>query len=141
VDGTVYRRSAGRQAFEAIFSVGGAVAFLGASALLLLGVMAQELQIRLVGGIMFGFFGLLLSAGAITALQRGRDTRVAEVSPDGLWLPEMGRLPWSEIAEVRIEHLRSVGGPNNSGTQQYLRLGVVPKNPSVRARGASNLGW
>lgn len=140
-ESTVFTRTAGRQAYDAVGSGIGAVLFLGMAVLLGSGVLASDLVMRLLGSLGFGFFGLFMAAGALTSLKRGTDSRVAEVGPDGVWLPEMGFLPWPEISEVRLEAMRGVGSSKAPATARYERLGFVPRDPSRKPSAATSLAW
>jgi hypothetical protein len=42
-----------------------------------------------------------------------------------------GQLPWTEIAELRIEDPTGIGGPSNSTTTTYRRLGIVPRSQEL----------
>ncbi len=137
----VFRRSASRQAFDGVAAGCGGVLFLGFGLVLASGALVDEPMTRIFGLLGFGFFGVLMLAGAASAAQRGGDTRVAEVGPAGLWLPEMGFLAWPAIAQVRLERIRGVGGGDAPVTQQIRRLGVVPRDPSHRPSGATTLMW
>lgn len=87
----------------------------------------------------FWFFGIVMILGGVVSLRRGSDLRLIEVGPDGMWLPDMGRLGWSDIREVRLEVLRGVGGGDR--IVPYRRLGVEPMDPEVRPSGAMRLSW
>lgn len=116
-----------------------ALAFLGISVLSAAGGLGGDPAVRIIGTVMFGFFGIFLGLGAVSAFARA-DGRIVEAGPEGIWLPEMGRLPWAEIAEVRLETMRSVGGAGR-GTAPYRRLGVVPCDPSIRPSTATAASW
>jgi hypothetical protein len=90
--------------------------------------------------VMFGLFGIFMLLGGLTSLRRGSDLRLIQVGPDGIWLPEMGRLDWSEIREVRLEVVRGVGGGGDRVTP-YRRLGVEPIDPDIKPTVATQLGW
>ena len=83
--------------------------------------------------IIAGFFGILMLKGAAVTIRRGISTTLATVGPDGLWTPELGKVPWSELAELRIEDATGVGGRKNTGTAVYRRLGIVPRSPQLIA--------
>lgn len=86
----------------------------------------------IIGPIMFGFFGILMLRGASVTVRRGLRPTVATVGPDGIWTPELGReLPWSEIAELRVEDAYGVGGSNSSSVVGYRRLGIVPRSAEL----------
>lgn len=63
-----------------------------------------------------------------------------EVGPDGMRLPEMGGLPWHEIASVRLETMHGVGGGGRA-VVSYRRLGVVPRDPRLEPSLGSQIGW
>lgn len=134
-----YERSATRQAAESGCGVIAAIAFLGMAVLAGSGILAPDPMIRIFGAVGFGFFGLLLGSGSIAALARGSDTRLLEIGSDGVWLPGMGRLPWSEVAEVRLETSRGVGGSRAPMTARIRRLGLVPRDPTIRPDMASRV--
>jgi hypothetical protein len=114
------------------FGLGGGLVFLGVA----IAWGGQE-PMALVG---FGFFGVLLLVGSVVALRRGTDRRLIEVGPEGIWLPEMGRLAWPAIREVRLEIVRGVGG-GGEAIVPYRRLGVVPLDPDLKPSTAMRLGW
>jgi hypothetical protein len=128
---------------------GGALAFLGASAFLLtVAVGAQSLFDSLpllLMVVVFGFFGLLMAAGAIAALRGARTRTAIAVGPDGIWLPQLGHLGWSDVAEVRLESFAGPAGGDDAAprTATYRRLGIVPKDPTLAARrtASERLGW
>jgi hypothetical protein len=134
-----FKRSGAGQAIGGAGAGIGGILFLGMAALFLIGVIPAPLPMRILGGLMFGFFGLLMGAGAVASVQRGRDPRIAVVTPRGLWLSGMGELAWTAIAEVRLELVRGVGGYRNQQVMEYRRLGVVPQDASIRPRGAAAL--
>jgi len=84
-----------------------------------------------LGSIVFGFFGILMLQGAAVTVRRGIGMTVATVGPGGIWTPELGQLPWSEIAELRIEDATGIGGANNTTTTTYRRLGIVPRSQAL----------
>jgi hypothetical protein len=84
-----------------------------------------------LGSIVFGFFGILMLTGAAVTVRRGIGMTVATVGPGGIWTPELGQLPWTEIAELRIEDPTGIGGPNNGTTTTYRRLGIVPRTQEL----------
>ncbi|MEW5990935.1 MAG: hypothetical protein AB1736_06270 [Chloroflexota bacterium] len=119
----------------------GAVLFLGVAVLAAGGVMGPDPLVRLFGAVGFGFFGAMMALGAVTTVARGTDDRVAEIGPDGIWLPGMGWLPWSEVAEVRLDTIRGVGSGDAPVTVGYRRLGVTPADPAVRPGATELAGW
>lgn len=141
VEREVFRRSGAQMALDGCAGPVGAVLFLGIAVLGLTGVLGSDPLMRLTFGLGFGFFGLFMAVGAVTSLRRGTDDRVIEVGPDGAWLPEMGYLPWSGIAEVRLGTMRGVGGGDDPVTVGYRRLGFVPKDGAIRPSASSSAGW
>ena len=137
----VFARSMARQGMETGCAGVGGVAFLGVGVLGVAGILGSELMVRLLAGGMFGFFGLFMLVSAASALGRGTDPRVAEISPSGAWLPEMGFVPWKDLAEVRLERIRGVGGSDNASTRQYRRVGFVPSDPKLRASRSTGAAW
>jgi hypothetical protein len=133
-----FQRSAASQVAGTGFGLIFGIAFLAMAVIAGSGILGIDLMPRIFGTVGFGFFGLLLSSGAVAALRRGSDRRVIAVGDDGAWLPGMGNLAWSEIAEVRLESIRGPGGSGGSRiaggpvTLRYRRLGVVPRDPNVR---------
>lgn len=127
-----YKRSAIGQGAEAGCGVLGAMAFLGMAVAVGSGLLTADPMIRIAGALGFGFFGLLLGSGSVAALARGSDARVIEIGPGDVWLPGMGRLPWSEVAEVRLEAIRGVGASRAPVTARMRRLGFVPRDPTIR---------
>jgi hypothetical protein len=96
----------------------------------------------IIGPIMFGFFGILMLRGAAVTIRRGIGTTIATVGPDGIWTPELGQLAWPEIAELRVEDFRGIGGSNNNAVVGYARLGIVPRSAELaeRAPGRGAIG-
>jgi len=129
-----------------MLAAAGGLLFLGFAVLILLGLLTDDLVFRIAGAAMFGFFGVLMTLGALAGTRQGSDTRVAEIGPDGAWLPGMGRIPWNAIAEVRLERIRGVGSSSAPVTRQIRRLGFVPRDGTLRADAATHLlqrmtGW
>jgi len=135
---TTFRRSAAAQAGGAMLAAIGGVLFLGFAVVILLGFLTEDLVMRVFAAGGFGFFGLLMAAGAVAGARQGTDTRVADIGPDGAWLPGMGRLAWSAIEEVRLERIRGVGSGDAPVTQQFRRLGFVPRDASLRPDAATS---
>lgn len=124
-----FTRSPLRVLMDLVLAPIGGIAFLG-FAVFLLGTGGMGILLALVPA----FFGVLLLAGAGITMRRGIRMQIAVVGPAGIWTPEMGRLAWSQIGELRVEDMRGVGGANNTGTAIYRRLGVVPRDPALAAR-------
>jgi hypothetical protein len=121
-----YRRPAYRVVLDLLGPPLIAVAFLGVAFLFLNGtIKPNDIVASVLGPLFFGLFGVLLALATITNLRRGFSRTLLEVGPDGVWTPEMGRLGWASIAEVRLERpgVRRVGRRSGSG---YLRLGILP---------------
>ena len=81
--------------------------------------------VRVIGPLIFGFFGLLMALGALVGVRRLLQRRVLEVGPDGLWSPAVGRLQWSDIAQIRHEVHGTPAG-RRGGSVLVQRLGIVP---------------
>ncbi len=130
-----FHRSVMRILVDLVLAPIGALAFLAFGYLLLSGTLTSDPLGRALG-LLAGFFGVLMATGALTTVRRGVGRTVFEIGPDGAWSPEMGRLRWDEIAEVRLESMRGPGGGRGHAltTNRYLRLGIVPKDPSIAAR-------
>ncbi|HET9435313.1 MAG TPA: hypothetical protein VFO50_00515, partial [Candidatus Limnocylindrales bacterium] len=114
----------------------GAIAFLGA-AVVMFGQAGSDVTFA-VGALVFGFFGLLMAAGALVTVRRGVRSTVLEVGPSGIWLPEMGRLAWDAIRVVRVEDTLGAGGTARRA-QGYARLGIHPRDPALAARAPGGL--
>jgi hypothetical protein len=139
-----YERAA--QGMQALGSAFGGVLFLLA-AVVFAGLMVAG-QVPFPFGlpipIVFGFFGLLMASGAVSSIRKGRARIVLELGPSGIWMPDMGKVPWSEIAEVRLERrpLLGVTTPSAAGAGGrllYTRIGVVPRDRRVRDRARHDL--
>jgi hypothetical protein len=89
----------------------------------------SEVGVRVIGPLIFGFFGLLMAVGAIVGGRRLLLRRVLEVGPDGLWSPAAGRLAWSDVAEIRHETYARPAG-RHGGSALIHRLGIVPVDPA-----------
>ena len=90
----------------------------------------------------FGFFGVLLLTGVPSSIRRGVRAAVLEVGPGGMWTPEMGRLGWFEIGQVRLESVRGFSGDDEGGgTTTYQRLGFVPVDPARAAAVRRSPAW
>jgi len=93
----------------------------------------------LLGSLVFGYFGVYMLLGGAAALRRGFDPTLTEVGRDGVWLPGLGRRPWSDFSDIRLE---SYAGPAGSPSRRrsrtipvatYRRLGFVPGDLSLAA--------
>jgi hypothetical protein len=89
----------------------------------------SALGVRVIGPLIFGLFGLLMAVGAVVGVRRLVQRRVLEVGPDGLWSPAVGRLAWSDIAEIRHEVYAAPAG-RRGGSVLVHRLGIVPVDPA-----------
>jgi hypothetical protein len=112
----------------------------------------------------FGIFGIAMASAVPQGIRRGLNRTMLEVGPDGLWTPEMGRLAWSAIADVRIERISGfAGGDHDTSsasvtigdislgtadfrqaeipTTTYTRIGIVPAEPTIGARARRGIGW
>jgi hypothetical protein len=122
-----------RTVLEASTSVVGAALFLLAAYLLATqGFLfapgdssGSDLGVRVIGPLMFGFFGLLMAVGAVVGARRLLQRRVLEVGPNGLWSHQVGRLAWSDIREIRHETYAAPAG-RRGGSILVHRLGIVP---------------
>ncbi len=115
-----------------ISAVGGGVFLLAAYLLSARGFLVapgdssgSALGVRVVGPLIFGFFGLLMALAAIVGARRLLERRVLEVGPDGLWSPQVGRLAWTDVAEIRHE-VYAAPASRRGGTLLVDRLGIVP---------------
>lgn len=134
-----FDRSAGRVVMDLVLAPIGALVFLGVAAAAASGALAADPLMRLVFACVFGFFGLVMAAGALVTIRRGPSRTMLEVGPEGIWTPELGRLRWDEIAEVRLESMRGPGAVSGS-TARYRQLGIVPRDPARRPAGAMAVG-
>ena len=135
----VFRRSATAHVGGAFGAGIGAVLFGGFAVAMLSGILIPDLAMRLLYGGLVSFFAVLMAASAVAAFRRGRDTRVAELGPGGIWTPELGHVAWDELAEVRLESVAGPAGPRNSRIRKYRRLGLVPLDASRRSPTAAGL--
>jgi len=166
-----FRRPVSRVVVDLLGAPFGAVAFLAAALLLGSGTLRPDpddalttFGARFVAPVLFGAFGLLMAAGVPAALRRGFNREVLRIGADGMWTPEMGRLSWDEIAEVRLESVRGFAGGDHeeSGTSltvgsltisdtdlrlrevpmaTYGRLGIVPRDPARAQAVRRSLAW
>jgi hypothetical protein len=145
-----FQRPVSRVIVDLVGALIGATAFLGVAGALAIGLFDIDPLGRLVAIAGFGLFGLLMATAVPNGIRRGLNRTILEVGPDGLWTPEMGRLAWSEIADVRIEQVRGFAGgdhdPDDFPREQipmttYTRLGIVPTDPNRTARERRRLGW
>ncbi len=119
-----FTRSRTRIVLDSVVLPIGAVAFLALAVFMAAGGMG-------IGVVMFGFFGVIMALGSFTTLRSGVRSTVFEVTPDGIWTSASGRLGWREIAEVRLESMRGIGGGDSMATTRYRRVGVVPRDASL----------
>jgi hypothetical protein len=119
-----FTRSPARILLDGVVLPIGAIAFLAMAVVMAAGGMA-------IGVVMFGFFGVVMALGSFTPLRGGVRRTVFEVTPDGIWTSASGRLGWHEIAEVRLESMRGIGGGGSMATTRYRRVGVVPRDPAL----------
>lgn len=119
-----FTRSRTRIVLDGVVLPIGAVAFLAMAVVMGAGGMG-------IGVVMFGFFGVVMALGSFVTLQSGVQRTVFEVTPDGIWSLASGRLGWHEIAEVRLESMRGIGGGSSLATTRYRRVGVVPRDASL----------
>lgn len=128
-----FRRPVMRILLDLLLAPVGAVGFLVMAWFMATGALGQD-PITRIAAVMPAFFGMLLTIGALITVRRGVRRTVFEVTPDGIWSPESGRLPWYAIAEVRMESMRGLNDADVVATTDYLRVGVVPKDASLAAR-------
>jgi len=119
-----FTRSRARILLDGVVLPIGAVAFLAMAFFMAAGGTG-------IGVVMFGFFGVVMALGSFTTLRSGVKSTVFEVGPDGIWTSASGRLGWPEIAEVRLESMRGIGGGSSLATARYRRLGVVPRDAAL----------
>lgn len=119
-----FTRSRARIVLDGVVLPIGAVAFLAMAVVMAAGGMG-------IGVVMFGFFGVVMALGSFTTLRSGVKSTVFEVTPDGIWTSASGRLGWHEIAEVRLESMRGIGGGDSLATTRYRRVGVVPRDAAL----------
>lgn len=153
----VFRRSTGRVLLDLLGPPFGAAMFLGGAWFLgVKGAGDLDTLARVAFVVGFGFFGLMLLTAIPAGLRRGLNPSVLEIGPGGIWTPEMGRLQWNEIRDIRPELVRgAAGGTPRSGstleigsfrfasrgatrpdmqTTTYARLGIVPVDPARERR-------
>jgi hypothetical protein len=135
----VFRRSPAAMAGGSFGAAFAAVLFGGFALVVYAGVLMDDLVIRLVYGSIPAFFAILMGTSAVAAFQRGRDSRVAEIGPDGAWTPEMGFVAWRDMAAVRLEVVAGPAGPRNSRIAHRRRLGFVPAEGHVKPVTAATL--
>ena len=131
-----FTRSAVRTYLEIVVVPIGGTAFLVFAAWLL-GQVGTDPSFLVLAGLA-AFFGVLLLSGIPSLLRRGLGLTMLEVGPDGIWHRDVGRLTWTDIAEVRIERNRGAAG---RGTTIYRRLGIVPSDPDRAAAVSRSLAW
>lgn len=135
----VFRRSRAAHVGGSFGAAIGALLFGGFAVAILGGLLMEDLAARLLFGGMVMFFAVLMGASAVAAFRRGGDTRVAEIGPDGVWTPEMGLVPWDELARVQLESVAGPDGSRNSRIRNHRRLGLVPLDGSRRPTSAAGL--
>jgi hypothetical protein len=152
-----FERPAWRVAFDLVAAPIGAVLFLGMAIALLGDALAHPSdlpgpigQMQYLAPAMFGLFGLIMGAAAIASIQRGLQRNLLEVGPRGIWTPEMGRLAWDEVAEIRCDRVvgatvagvGSLAAGNRAGEGGgFLMLGIVPRDGAVAKRARSAVAW
>lgn len=153
-----FERPAWRVAMELVAAPIGAVLFLGMAIALTGDAIGSHAdasfpaaQMRYLAPAMFGLFGLIVAAGAIASIRRGTQRTVLEIGPHGIWTPEMGRLAWDEVAEIRCEWVAGAtaadGWPGIGGVQAptgrggFLCLGIVPREGALAERGRRTVPW
>lgn len=134
-----FMRSTGRVAMDLVLAPLGAVLFIGFAVAAAGGTIGSDPLMRIMVALVFGFFGLVMAAGALVTIRRGPSRTMLEVGPDGIWTPELGRLRWDEVAELRIGALRGPSGPAGMSVR-YRVLGIVPRDPTRTAGASMALG-
>ena len=138
----VFRRPAARILVDLLGPPIGAAMFLGGAWLIgLSGLVNADAFARVLFLVGFGFFGLLLLLAVPMGLRRGLNPALLEIGPAGIWIPEMGRLAWNEIREVRLESSLGAGGGTDVATTSYARLGIVPVDPARGEAVRRGLAW
>lgn len=138
----VFQRPASRVLIDLLAPPIGATMFLGGAWLIgLSGTVDADAIARVAFLLGFGFFGVLLLAATPYGLRRGLRRSVLEVGPQGIWIPEMGRLAWNEIREIRLEAVPSPASAEPGGRATYGRLGVVPVDPAREQAVRQSLAW
>jgi hypothetical protein len=111
---------------------------------------AADLEWLFFGGLA-AFLGSLFLLIGVNQVSKGLGRRMLEVGPDGIWLRGLGRLPWSDVGEVRLEEAHRVpavavagaeadGRRTGEGTvtrvvdPTYTRVGIVPGDPELASR-------
>ena len=135
----VFRRSPAAMVGGTFGAAFVAVLFGGFAVVVYSGFLMEDLAIRLVYGSIPAFFAVLMGVSAVAAFQRGRDSRVAEIGPDGAWTPEMGFVAWRDMASVRLEAVAGPAGPRNSRIAHRRRIGFVPAEGHGNPRSAATL--
>ena len=121
-----FRRPAYRVVLDLLGPPIAAVLFLGAAVLFLNGTFQpNDILASVLFPVVFGFFGVMLALATVANLRRGFSRTLLEVGPDGVWTPDMGRLGWQSIAEVRLERPGGQSARRRSGSGS-LRLGFLP---------------
>lgn len=136
---TVFRRSPAAQVGSSLGAAAGAILFGGFAGAIFSGLVTPDMAPRILFGGMVSFFAVLMGASSVAAFRRGRDTRVAEIGPNGVWTPEMGLVPWHGLAQVRLESTGGPAGPRGARIRRYRRLGLIPLDQARRPRSAAGL--
>ena len=129
LDTARFTRSPMRMLVDLVLTPVGGLAFLGFAVVLL-----RHGGVEMAFAILPAFFGSLLLLASLVSVRRGTRLEIGEVGPEGLWIPELGRLSWSGIGQVRVEESRGISGAYNRGTAVYRRLGIVPRDPDLARR-------
>jgi hypothetical protein len=141
-DGRFYfPTSAGAATIQLLASTVGGLAFAALALLWLVGVLpADPPEIRPFLALLAGFFTLLLFVGTAQSARRATQATILRVGPDGLWMPDVGLLPWRDIADVRLESYNAPG-EQGLGLARQSRLGIVPSADAPVAQRSAPLGW
>lgn len=60
-----------------------------------------------------------------------RSPNAIVVGPEGLWVQDVGRIRWDQVASIRLEAHKGVGGADADRLVRYRRLGIVPSDPAL----------
>jgi hypothetical protein len=129
-----FERAGSQVVLQLVLPTVGGLAFLGFGVWL----FGQGFPL-LLASLVFGYFGVYMLLGGAAALRRGFDPTLIEVGRDGVWLPGLGRRPWSDFSDVRLEmYSGPAGSPNRRRRRTvpvatYRRLGFVPGDVSLAA--------
>lgn len=128
-----FQRPVARVALDTVGAPVGAIVFL-AGAVVFSGQIGSDGR-AIVGVAAFGFFGLLMAAGAVTTLRQGIHRDALVVGSDGVWTAASGLLRWSSVRAVRIEDAGLVrSGVVRSRVSGYRRIAIDPRDARLADR-------